>query len=303
MHSQITLETFRNRPPVFANADASLIDIGGGVCCLEIHRKMNTLTPAVFDVFEAALERVPQGFRGLVIGNEAPRAFSAGADVAFFADAIRSGDRAGIDAFLVRGQRLFSGMKYAPFPVVGAGFGLALGGGCEILLHCDAVVATADINMGLPEARIGLIPAWGGTAQMLARTGSPAAAFALLRAGTIAKSAEDARNAGYLRSNDPIVADRAELLAKAYAAARAEGYLPPSRVTLTTRGEDQRRALIDALPPEERTPVSDALATVLTGNGRATATEDEVMALERAAFVELAFRPETLPALEKVLGR
>lgn len=300
----LSLSAARERaPPVFANDSASLINVGDGIVCLEIHRKMNTLDGGVFDALEAALTLVARDFRGLIIGNEAPRAFSAGADVSFFADAIRRGDRAGIDAFLARGQALFSAMKYAPFPVVGAGFGLALGGGCEVLLHCNAVVTHSEINIGLPEARIGLIPAWGGTTQMLVRTGSPEAAFALLRPGAIAKSAREAVSLGYLRANDPVVANRSRLLAKSRAVATAGGYLPPSAPPIPPGGASSRGTLLDALPPEERTPVAEALAWVLTGGDHVQPTEADLMVLEREAFVELAFRPETLPALEKILGR
>lgn len=299
----VSLSAARERaPPLFANDSASLIDVGHGILCLEIHRKMNTLDAGVFDAFEAALTIVPRGFKGLIIGNEAPRAFSAGADVSFFVDRIRAGDRAGIDAFLERGQALFAGLKSAPFPVVGAGFGLALGGGCEILLHCHALVAHSEINIGLPEARIGLLPAWGGTTQMLIRCGSPAAAFALLRPGVIAKSAGEARDLGFLRDGDVIVTERARLLTDA-AALAARGVPASTPAVVAAGGAAVRAALLDTLSPEERTPVAEALAWVLTGGEVDQPTEADLMQLEREAFVDLAFRPETLPALEKVLGR
>lgn len=308
----VSLRAVRDRgAPVFSNDGASLLDLGSGICCLEFHRKMNALDVTVFDAIEAATAIAAADFRGMVIGNEAPRAFSAGADVAFFLDAVRRGDRAGVEAFITRGQALFSRLKYAAFPVVGAAFGMALGGGCEVLLHCDAIVAHADLNAGLPESKIGIVPGWGGCAQMLIRYGadSVAGAFAMILAGTVSTSAELARDMKVLRPDDPVVMNRAHLIteAKAMAVALADtGYTPPPRVAIATGGDAGRRALLAGLSGETADragPVADALATILSGGGLLSATEDEIMALEKAALVELAFQPAARGAMERLLGR
>ena len=307
----VLLSEIRQRTaPVFTNSGASVLDIGSGICCLEFHRKMNALDVSIFDAVEAAIDIAGRDFRALVIGNEAARAFSAGADVSFFLDAVDRGDRAGLDAFIARGQVLVARLKYAPFPVVGAAFGVAVGGGCEILLHCDAIVAHADLNAGLPETTIGIVPGWGGCAQMLIRYGADSVAdvFAMILAGTISKSAEMARDMKILRPGDPIVSDRARLLtdAKAMAETLAGGYRQPEKARIATGGEAGKRALLAGLSAEAaaRTgPVADALATILTGNGKTSATEDEIMALERAALVELAFSPAARTAMGRLLGR
>lgn len=310
MTDLVLLSEIRDRtPPVFANGGASVLDIGSGICCLEFHRKMNALDVSIFDAVEAAIDIAGRDFRGLVIGNEAPRAFSAGADVSFFLDAIHRGDRAGLDAFIARGQVLFARLKYAPFPVVGAAFGVAVGGGCEILLHCDAIVAHADLNAGLPETTIGIVPGWGGCAQMLIRYGADSVTdvFAMILAGAISKSADIARDMKILRQGDPIVSDRARLLADAKAKAEVlagSDYRPPQGVRIATGGEAGKRALLDGLSAVARAnPVADALATILTGDGKTSATESEIMALERAALVELAFTPAAQTAMERLLGR
>src|SRR5690606_6759382 len=147
--------------PVAESPVASLWDLGDGVACLEIHSKMNAIDEAVLAAIEAATERVPAGFKALVIGNEHPRAFSAGADLRHSSDLLRRQDWAAVAAFVERGQLALRGLAAAPFPVVSAAFGLALGGGCEILMHSDLVVAHGELNAGLPEVKVGILPGWG----------------------------------------------------------------------------------------------------------------------------------------------
>ena len=158
----------RGRERVIGNDSASLWDAGRDVACLEFHSRMNTLDQAVLELIGQALDIVPDRFAGLVIHNDGEN-FSAGANLgeALFAIGAGAWDRLAAAAEL--GQGTFKAMKYAPFPVVGAPAGMALGGGCEVLLHCDAIVAHAETYAGLVEAGVGLIPAWGGCKELLAR--------------------------------------------------------------------------------------------------------------------------------------
>ena len=162
----------RGRARVIGNDSASLWDVGRDVACLEFHTRMNTLDPAVMQLIAEALDRVPGHFTGLVIHNDAEH-FSAGADLRAVMVTMRAGAPDRLAAAIEFGQNTFRAMKYAPFPVVGAPAGMALGGGCEILLHCDAVVAHAETYAGLVEAGVGLIPAWGGCKELLARFSRP----------------------------------------------------------------------------------------------------------------------------------
>ena len=130
---------------------------------------MNTLNPSVLSALEAALARATRDFRALVIGSDAP-AFSAGADIRQFLEAVEAGPE-GFGERIDQGHRVFKAVKYAAIPVVGAAAGLALGGGCELLLHCHAIQAHAELAMGLPETRIGLVPGWGGCKEMLVAPG------------------------------------------------------------------------------------------------------------------------------------
>lgn len=323
----ITLAAVRRAStPVADFGAATLWDIGDGIACFEIRSKMNTLGAPVLDALEAALERVERDFRGLVIGSDAP-VFSAGADIRVFLETVERVGPDGFGASIDRGHRLFKAVKYAPFPVVGAAAGLAFGGGCELLLHCAAVQAHAELSMGLVETRIGVVPGWGGCKEMLVRFAAghgsakgpvaPAlAAFGVIAPAKVSTSAFDARHMGYLRASDGITMNRDRLLAdaKAKALALAEGYTPPAAPVLTLSGASGASALRNVLDTEATAGrltahdrvVGEALVTVLTGGPDADPArpvgEDAVTALERAAFIALLGEPATLERVRHMLA-
>lgn len=305
---------------------ARLWDLGDGIACFEIRSKMNTFGAPVLDALEAALARVQQGFKGLVIGSDAPL-FSAGADIRVFLETVETSGPAAFGASIDRGHRLFKAVKYAPFPVVGAAAGLAFGGGCELLLHCRAIQAHAELAIGLVEPRIGVVPGWGGCKEMLLRFAeghasakgpvAPAlAAFGVIAPGKVSTSAFEARRLGFLRPTDGITMNRARLLAdaKAKALALAEGYAPPAPPSLTLSGPSGASALRNVLDTEATAGrltahdrvVGEALVTVLTGGPDADPVrpvgEDAVTALERAAFIALLGEPATLERIRHMLA-
>ena len=178
-------------------------------------------------------------------------------------------------------------MKYAPFPVVGAPAGMALGGGCEVLLHCDAIVAHAETYAGLVEAGVGMVPAWGGCKELLARysragPGGPmppvSRAFETVSLAKASRSAHEARDLGILRRGDVIVMNRDRVLAEAIDKVHAlsPGYAPPEPPVFNLPGPSGKAALALAVGEFARTGkatahdvvVADALARVLTGGGR-----------------------------------
>jgi len=326
-NSVLTLPAIKVRlPKVLGNEGASLWDAGGGIACLEVHTKMNSLTPAVFDALEASLDKVASEFLGLVIGNDNPRAFSAGADLTYFVDLVRKEDWAALGDFLSLGQNLFMRLKYAPFPVVAAPAGLALGGGCELPLHCDAIVAHAEVAIGLPETKVGIVPGWGGCTQLLLRAqerardkddGSSAAkmAFETILAGNPSSSALGAWDKGLLRSTDGIVMNRDHLLGAAVrraASMAGTGYRAPGRGKIMLAGLSGKRMLMGLV--EERREalhlteadmkVAEALISVLTGANSTSqvASEEDVMALEREAVIALAKMPATRERIEHMLA-
>ncbi|MDQ0564196.1 3-hydroxyacyl-CoA dehydrogenase [Rhizobium mesoamericanum] len=314
------------RKPVESWEAANLWDIGDGVACLEFRTKMNTCSPALLDVIGKSLERCKADFRALVIGSDSP-VFSAGADLRIFLETVEKGGSEALSAFIDLGHRTFKAIKYAPFPVVGAAAGLALGGGCEILLHCDAIQAHAELSIGLVETRIGLIPGWGGCKEMMLRlsastasmrgTVAPAiAAFNLISAAKTSASAFEARKLGFLKSSDGITMNRSRLLAdaKAKALALVQNYAAPEAPSIVLSGPSgtfairnivEGEALAGRITAHDRM-VGRALANVLTGGPSADPlkplTEDEFVALERDAFIELFATPATQVRVRHMLA-
>ncbi|MFQ5958160.1 MAG: enoyl-CoA hydratase-related protein, partial [Alphaproteobacteria bacterium] len=312
--------------PLARNGSASLWDIGDGVVCLEVHTKMNTIDPDVFAILRKALDVVPKDHRALVIYNEGEH-FSAGVNlgIALFAANVAAWPM--IEGLVAQGQELYEALKHAPFPVVGAPSGLALGGGCEILLHCDAVQAHAESYIGLVEAGVGAVPAWGGCKELLSRLAADpkrpkgpmppvAAAFETIGLAKVAKSAFEARELGFLTPADGITFNRERLLAdaKAKALALAEGYRPPEPVALTLPGSGGKAALdlalrdlrVKGVATAHDEVVAGALAEVLTGGSAADPTEpvsdDAVLALECAAFMRLVKTEATLARMEHTIA-
>ena len=316
----------RHGTAVLSTPGASLHDMGDGVGCFEVHTKMNAIEPAVLDALERTIERAPRTFRALVIGNDDARAFSVGADLRVILAAITAGDFAGLERFVTRGQELFLRLKYAPLPVVAAPFGLTLGGGCELALHCDAIVAHAELNAGLPEPNVGLLPGWGGCTQILARmtrkAGIPrgplataAAAFDVLLRGATSTSAAEARDLAILRDDDRITMNRDRLLADAKAQALKladAGYRPPEPLAIAPSGPSGKLSLMNTVQAQRRigafsaadVVIAEHIAGVLTG-GDADATrpfgEREMMTLERTALLDLARHAATRARIEHML--
>jgi len=311
--------------PLAGNASASLWDIGDGVACFEVHTKLNTIDQDVIALLEKALKRVQADYKALVIYNEGSQ-FSAGVNLGLALFAANTALWPMIESMVEGGQRAYRKMKYAPFPVVSAPSGLALGGGCEILLNSDVVQAHAESYVGLVEAGVGVVPAWGGCTELLARLAADpkrpkgpmppiTAAFETIGMGKVARSAFEARALGYLRAEDGITFNRDRLLAdaKARALALADGYAPPEPATLTLPGPGGKATLKYAVhdlhhkgvATHHDMVVADALADVLTGGREADHTaplpEDDVLKLERTAFMRLVRTEATLARMEHTL--
>ncbi len=311
--------------PVARNGSASLWDLGDGVACFEIHTKLNSIDQEVMSLLRKALGIVAKDFKALVVYNEGSH-FSAGANIGLALFAANTAMWPMIEDLVAQGQKIYADMKKAPFPVVAAPSGLALGGGCEILLHADAVQAHAESYVGLVETGVGLVPAWGGCKEMLLRLASDpkrpngpmapvAQAFQTIGLSDVAKSAFEAKEKGFLRDTDVITFNRDRLLADAKAKALdlVADYAPPEPAEIALPGAGGRAAIGLALDefrakgmltPHDET-VADALADVLTGGAHADHTEpvdeETVMKLERAAFMRLIRTEPTLARMEHTL--
>jgi 3-hydroxyacyl-CoA dehydrogenase len=310
--------------PLLKNGSAALWDIGDGVVCFEFTAQSNALDEQIMVLLGKTIKLVKDKYKALVIYNEAPN-FSVGANLGLALFAANIAAWGEIEKLVSAGQQTYGQLKYAPFPVVSAPAGMALGGGCEILLHSDAVQAHAESYIGLVEAGVGLVPAWGGCKEMLARWQAsptlpkgpmPAAAkvFETISTATVAKSAEEARDLLFLRPSDGITMNRDRLLAdaKAKALSLVEGYAPPKPATLALPGPAGGLAMRMAAEGFARrgiaTPhdlvVAGELATVLSG-GEADILDplDEaaILDLERESFMRLVRTEATLDRFESVI--
>jgi 3-hydroxyacyl-CoA dehydrogenase len=318
----------RASKPVAKNAGASLWDIGDGVLCLEFHTKMNALDESILKMVGKAFEVIgggQAGFRALVIHNESPN-FSVGANIGLALFAANIGMWDVIQTSMVEGQKAFKAMKYSPFPIVGAPAGMALGGGCEILLHCSAVQAHAETYMGLVEVGVGVIPGWGGCKEMLQRwvtnprrPGGPmppvAKVFEMISTAYVSTSAAEAKDALFLRPTDGVTMNRDRLLADAKAKALAmleKGWTPPEPIEIPLPGPSGRAALemavegfrLSGMATPHDEVVAKKLAYIVTGGDTdptQTVAEDELSRLEREAFLALIQTEGTLARIEHML--
>lgn len=314
----------RSAKPVLQNGSAALWDIGDGVACFEFTTKMNAIDPDILDLLMRSVHQVAKDYKALVIYNEGSN-FSAGANLGLALFAANIAAWGEIENLVAQGQTVYRMLKYAPFPVVGAPSGMALGGGCEILLNCDAVQAHAETYMGLVEVGVGLIPSWGGCKEMLQRwfalgrlPKGPmppiSRAFEIIGTATVAKSAAEAKELLFLKSADGVTMNRYRLLADARAKALklAANYSPPQPQSLNLPGASAKAALKMAVESLARlgkaTPhdivVSAALADVLSGGDTdimLSVDEDALLKLERDNFMRLLRHPDTLARIEHML--
>jgi 3-hydroxyacyl-CoA dehydrogenase len=310
--------------PVLENSSAAVWDIGDRVLCFEFSSKSNALDEHIMALLGKTIALVRENYRALVIYNEG-RNFSVGANLGLALFAANIAAWSEIEKLTAAGQQTYKALKYAPFPVVSAPAGMALGGGCEILLHSDAVQAHAETYLGLVECGVGLVPGWGGCKEMVSRWASsnslprgpmPAVAkvFEIVSTATTSKSAAHAKELLFLRPHDGITMNRDRLLAdaKARALALVDNYEPPKPPDFRLAGAAGKLALSTAVQDFHRrgvatdhdVVVAEALADVLSG-GTAdlvdTVSEDQLLALERAAFMRLIKSAGTLARIEHLL--
>jgi 3-hydroxyacyl-CoA dehydrogenase len=309
------------------NAGASLVDIGDGVLCVEFHSKMNVVGGDTIQMLQAGVREAERNFAALVIGNEAQN-FSAGANLMLLLLEAQEGNWEDIDAMVRAFQQANMSLRFAGVPVIVTPAGLTLGGGCEISLHGDRVQASAETYMGLVEVGVGLIPAGGGTKEMVARAIESALpgttdwlppvqrAFETIAFAKVSSSAPDAKRLGYLRPIDAFTMNVERLLADAKARALQrvkEGYQPPApRTNIPVGGDTVLAALKLGIHlawragriSDHDAVVGRKLATVMAGGllpHPSTVTEQELLDLEREAFLSLVGEQKTLERMQHTL--
>ena len=316
----------RNRL-VKKNAGASLVDLGDGVLCVEFHSKMNAIGGDTIQMLHAGLKEASANFAALVVGNEGEH-FSAGANIMLLLLEAQEENWDEVDLMVRTFQNATMALRYADVPVIVAPAGLAIGGGCEIVLHADRVQAAAESYIGLVEAGVGLIPAGGGTKEMVVRAAEqmPAGstdflppiqrAFEAIGFAKVSASAPDAQRLGHLRPFDAVTMNRERLIADAKARALqrvADGYQPPAPRTAIPVGGDAVLAPLklgihlawragrisdhDAL-------IGRKLAAIMAGGSLphpSTVTEQLLLDLEREAFLSLVAERKTQERIQHTL--
>ncbi|MDA2921863.1 enoyl-CoA hydratase-related protein, partial [Patescibacteria group bacterium AH-259-L07] len=316
------------------NSEASLIDIGDGVWCLEFHSKMNAIGLDAISMMHTAAEEVSNNdaCKGLVIGNNGEH-FSAGANLKLIARTLFEGNKDKVEYFLKEFQDANMGLKYMPKPVVAAPFGYTLGGGCEVCLHADAVCAAFETWIGLPEVASGLIPAGGGTKEMLLRTLENVPhdlqfkrefdpltfiqrTLMTIGAAKVSSSAFDAKKLGYLRESDVIVMNKDRLIAEAkhLVLTLSRNYQPPRQKRVILYGERLYSVFKNGLYLMREggeidrydEVIGTQIVNVLTGGNLSEPTrvlEQVVLDREREAMMFLATQEQTLERIANRIGK
>jgi len=326
----ISLEGLRDEGKELASNDsASLLDLGDGVLCLEFHSKGNSIDAQIVEMGNRALEELERdGVVGLVIGNEG-RHFSVGANLGEMAHAVKNGDLDQIEKSVDVFQDLLIALRFAPKPIVSAPRGQTLGGGLEVCLHSDRIVAAGETYMGLVEVGVGLIPAGGGTKEMVRRLVSPPLhtapdapplpflqkAFEQIALARTATSALEAEEMGFLTENDRIVMNADHLIsaAKREALDLADGYTPPEHANnVYAAGRTARAALEMGIKTmqwghyasEYDGVIAGHVARILTGGDLSLpqwVPEEYLLNLEKQAFMDLLKQEKTHERIEALL--
>ena len=315
----------RRGKPLKRNGSASIWDMGDQVLLVEYHTKMNAMDPMNMEMLLNAVDMAEnEGWKGIVIGNDAAN-FCAGANLGLALFAANLAAWKDLDDFIGLGQDTYQTLKFSEVPIVAASAGLCLGGGAEVLMHCDAVQAHSESYVGLVEVGVGIIPAWGGCKEYLGRVkefglvsngpmGAVMKAFEVIGTAQVAKSADQARTMGFLGPNDRITMNRDRLLsdAKKTLIELSKDYSPPEPRTYSLPGPSGKAALElavnDLALSGKVTPhdivVTNALAEILTGGDTDVTDileEDDILAMEKNAITTLAKNTDTLDRMQHML--
>ncbi|MGQ0732850.1 MAG: 3-hydroxyacyl-CoA dehydrogenase NAD-binding domain-containing protein [Acidobacteriota bacterium] len=309
------------------NAGASLVDLGDGVYCVEFHSKLNTIGGDTVQMLNVGVREATRNGRALVVGNDAPN-FSAGANLMLVLLEAQEGNWEDLDLMIRAFQQATMALRYADVPVIVAPAGLTLAGGAEIALHGDRVQAAGETYLGLVEVGVGLIPAGGGTKEMLVRAMAALPtlqadplpfvqkAFETIVLAKVSASGPDARRLGYLAATDGFTMNRERLVADAKAKALErvrDGYTRPApRTTIPVGGPSVGAALKlgahlawrAGRASDHDALVARKVADVMAGGAVPHATfvtEQYLLDLEREAFLSLLGEPKTLARIQHTL--
>ncbi len=314
---------------IIGNDDASLIDMGDGVCCLEQHSPQQALSNLFIDLIFEAVEEVEKNFVGMVVGNQ-EKFFCVGANVVIMLMAAQSGEWDQINDMARRYQDSFMALKYSRFPVVAAPFQMTLGGGMELAAHCDRVHAAAETYMGQVEIGMGLIPGAGGHKELLIRMTEGLRddtkvdrlpyvqkAFEAIAMATVATSARHAQELGFMRPTDKVTINQDYLLHDAKNTVLAmvkEGYEPLQPKPIKVLGEyglatfkvGVQNMLWGDYITEYEHKIANEIAFVLCGGNikpDSLVSEQYLLDIERESFLRLLGEEKTQERINHFLTK
>ncbi|CEN53212.1 3-hydroxyacyl-CoA dehydrogenase/enoyl-CoA hydratase family protein [Capnocytophaga canis] len=322
----IILDNFRSET-LWKNDEASIINLGDGILNLEFHSKMNTIGGGILEGIHRAIDFAEEKFQGIVIGNQAEN-FSVGANIAMIYAMATAKEYEKLNQTIAYFQNTMMRLRYSSIPTVAAIHGMTLGGGCELSLHTDKVVATAETYIGLVEFGVGLIPGGGGSKELTVKASDGLRKgdvilnrlqdyFLTIAMAKVSKSAYEAFDWDILqKGKDIVVVNRLRLIAEAkkHALLLAEaGYTRPiERDDIKVFGRQSLGAFLvgtDSMREGKYITdydkrIADKLAYVMSGGDLSEPTlvsEQYLLDLEREAFLSLCTEPQTLERIAKIL--
>lgn len=323
----IVLDTLRDENTIWKNADSSIVHLGDGILNLEFHTKMNTIGGGVIEGINKAIDLAEQEYKGLIISNTGQN-FSAGANVGMIFMMAAEQEYDELDFAIRTFQNTMMRVRYSNTPVVVAPHNMALGGGCEISMHADKVVAHAELYMGLVEFGVGLIPGGGGSKEFAQRLSQELKdgdirinrfreRFLTIGQAKVSTSAYEAFDLGYLREGvDEVVVNREYQLTRAKKACLElanKGYTaPPMEKNITVLGQEglgivyvgAHSMFSGNYISEHDKLISEKLGYVLCGGDlseRIDVSPQYFLDLERKAFLDLCKERKTLERLESIV--
>ena len=323
----IVLSDLPESSVVWKNSAATVSHLGDGILSVSWTSKMNTIGAEVIQGLNKAIDLAEQGYKGLVVYNDGAN-FSAGANVGMIFMMAVEQEYDDLEMAVRTFQNTMMRMRYSSIPVVAAPHQLCLGGGTELCLHADKVVAHAETYMGLVEFGVGVIPGGGGTKEFALRLADELKEgdirinamrdrFLTIGQAKVATSGHEAFALGYLRKGqDEVIVSRAYQLAYAKACALElwnKGYTKPApRKDIKVLGQEglgivyvgANSMLSGNYISQHDALISEKLGYVLCGGDLSEATEvseQYLLDLERKAFVELCMQRKTLERLQSII--
>ncbi|WP_297984600.1 3-hydroxyacyl-CoA dehydrogenase/enoyl-CoA hydratase family protein [uncultured Chryseobacterium sp.] len=322
----IILDNIRKNKTLWSNSESAIQDLGDGIINFEIRSKMNSLGGGVLDGLNRAIDLAEKEYDGLVVGNQGAN-FSVGANLAMILMMAIDQDWDDLNMAIAYFQKSMMRVRYSSIPVVVAPFGMTLGGGCEMTMHADKVVAAAETYIGLVETGVGVIPGGGGTKELTLRTCKDFAkddvktnrlrdAFMNIAMGKVATSAYEAYDMHILEQHkDIVVVNKNRQIAEAKKVAKLlaeQGYTQPIEQKVTVLGKDALgmfyvgtdQMLTGNYISEHDKKIADKLAYVMVGGNLSEPTvvnEQYLLNLEREAFLQLCGERKTLERIQYML--